>query len=384
MKKICVIISSRASYSRFRTALREINKCAKLMVVLTASASEDSRGNVKQQLLMDEIKNIHVINSLYKESTLAAQVKTTAETMYQLSDYFEKNTPEVVVTIADRYETIATAIAASYMNIILVHIQGGEVTGNIDERVRHAVTKLSDFHLVSNNRAKQYLIKMGEEEKRIKVTGCPSCDIADYVKKHKKDIQEIIDKYKLNRIIGNEHLVDVIEENFYVVIFHSTTNEIDTLNKRLQALVNALEKAEKTILWVQGNTDAGASEIEKYIARDSRVCCIPPMESEDFLQLLVHSAGIIGNSSVAIRECSYLAVPAVNIGSRQFGRERGNNVIDVGDSEQEVLAGINKLEHMVCSPSCLYGDGKAGSRIAEYILGYALAPKKNITYVEEL
>lgn len=384
MKKICVVISSRASFSRFRTALREINKHAELMVILTASASNDFYGNVKQQLQEDGIKRIEIINSLYRELSLTGQVKTTAETMYQLSELFEKYMPHVVVTIADRYETIATAIAASYMNIALVHIQGGEVTGNIDERVRHAVTKLSDFHLVSNNRAKHFLVKMGEEEERIRVTGCPSCDIADYAIKHKKDIHEIINKYRLNAFISDESLTEVISGNYYVVIFHSTTNEIDSLNERLQALVGALKKTKKTILWVRGNVDAGASEIEKYIDRVASVCYVPSMESEDFLHLLMHSEGVIGNSSVAIRECSYLGIPAVNIGSRQYGRERGSNVIDVGDDEQDILAGILKLNHIKCSQSFLYGDGNAGKRIAKYILDYNLPLKKNISYIEEL
>ncbi len=384
MKKICVVISSRASFSRFRMALKEINNKSDLNVILTASAANEFYGNVKQQLIEDNIKGIQEINSLCNDSSLVGQVKTTSETMNRLAEVFEKLMPDIVVTIADRYETIATAIAASYMNISLVHIQGGEVTGNIDEKVRHAVTKLSDFHLVSTNRAKQFLIKMGESEDRIKVTGCPSCDIAEHALKNSMNISEITKKYMPNGITMNRKIIELSDRDYYVVIFHSTTNELETLHDRLCALLSAINKAGKKCLWVRGNVDAGASKIDELISDNSSIYSIPPMESEDFLHLLIHSAGVIGNSSVAIRECSYLGIPAVNIGSRQYGRERGNNVIDVGDSEQEIVEGISQIGKMKCSQSLLYGNGHAGHKIAEYILNYDLPPKKSITYVEEI
>ena len=170
-RKICVIITARPSYSRVRTALLAINEHPELelQLVVAASALLDRYGSTINYIEADGFKIAGKVFMVIEGSTLTSSAKTTGIGIMDLATTFDNLKPDMVCTIGDRYETMATAIAASYMNIPLVHIQGGEVTGNIDEKVRHAITKLSDLHLVSNDDAKQRLIKMGEYEDKIHI-----------------------------------------------------------------------------------------------------------------------------------------------------------------------------------------------------------------------
>ena len=187
-RKVCVVVTARPSYSRIKTALYAIksHKNLELQLVLAASALLDRYGSAVNYILKDGFKiSAKVFNVLEGESITSA-AKTTGIGIVELSSVFDNLKPDMVVTIADRFETMSTAIAASYMNIPLVHIQGGEVTGNIDEKVRHAITKLADIHLVASEKAKLRVIKMGEYPEKVFKTGCPSIDLAKEVKSNSK------------------------------------------------------------------------------------------------------------------------------------------------------------------------------------------------------
>ena len=179
-RKVCFVITARASYPRILTAIQEAKKNPNLIVNIVTSGSFNSKNfGVSDKILKKDNINIdHSFTSLVSPDSIESSPKTTAIQILELSTYFKNSNPDLVITVADRYETIATAIASSYMNITLVHIQGGEVTGNIDEKVRHAITKLADYHFVSNEDSKNRVIKMGEEKRSVYVTGCPSIDIA--------------------------------------------------------------------------------------------------------------------------------------------------------------------------------------------------------------
>ena len=180
MRKVCVVITARPSYSRIKGAMLAIKNSPdmELQIVVAASAMLNRYGDAYKQIEDDGFTINRKIFSIVEGENPVAMVKTTGLGMIELVTAFEDLKPDVVVTIADRYETIATAIAASYSNIPLAHIQGGEVTGNIDEKVRHAITKLSDLHLVASKMAAERVIKMGENPKNVFVTGCPSIDLA--------------------------------------------------------------------------------------------------------------------------------------------------------------------------------------------------------------
>src|SRR5687768_13912619 len=182
-RKICVVITARPSYSRVKTALQAIKEHPdlELQLVVAASALLDRYGSSVNYIEKDGFVITAKVFNVLEGENLTAAAKTTGIGILELSTVFDNLSPDIVVTIADRFETMSTAISASYMNIPLAHIQGGEVTGNIDEKVRHAITKLADIHLVSTLKAKERVIRMGEDSEKVVVTGCPSIDLAKMV-----------------------------------------------------------------------------------------------------------------------------------------------------------------------------------------------------------
>lgn len=307
--------------------------------------------------------------------------KSTGIGVSELATSFDNLAPDAVVTVADRYETLATAVAAAYMNIPLVHVQGGEVTGSIDEKVRHAVTKLSDLHLVSTKLARERVIRLGEREDTVIVTGCPSIDIAAEVAANPQLDFDPFEKY------GGVGQSADLSRGYLVVMQHPVTTEYERARAQVDETLYAVRDTHVPVLWFWPNPDAGSDATSKGIRvfrereRADGFHWFRNMFPEDFLRLLVHATAIVGNSSVGIRECSYLGVPAVNIGSRQGGRERGANVIDVGHDREAIAAALREhARRGRPAPDSLYGDGRAGGRIADCVAGAALSIDKRLAY----
>lgn len=371
MKKVCVVITARPSYSRFRSALGALREKAeiKLSIIVAASAALDVYGKVIEQIKSDGFQVDAVVYNLVSGENTISAAKTTGMGIVELSTVFDTLKPDMVVTIADRFETMATAIVASYMNIPLIHIQGGEVTGNIDEKVRHAITKLADIHLVATEKARERVIRMGERDDRVFVTGCPSIDIAEDVRKHYEEYR--FDPVKKYRGVGR--LLDV-RESYVVVQQHPITTEIGLSRKHTRCVLDWAGKLDCQVYWFWPNVDAGAGDVSKEIRThrevkpEKNIYYFKGMGPEDFLVLLMGARCIVGNSSVAIRECSYLGVPAINIGTRQVGRERGANVVDVDYDETQINDAYYRILKEGRKPGeTLYGDGHAGERIADVI-----------------
>ena len=382
-RKIAVVITARPSYSRVKTVLTAIKKHQKLelQLVVAASALLDRYGSAVNYIEKDGFEIAAKVFNVLEGENLTAAAKTTGIGILELSTVFDNLRPDIVVTVADRFETIATAISASYMNIPLAHIQGGEVTGNIDEKVRHAITKLADYHFVASENAKQRVIQLGENPAMVFNTGCPSIDIAQEVAKNKTLNFNPYQKYGG---VGSEPALD---KGYIVVMQHPVTNEYQDSRKHIESTLRAIQKINKPTLWFWPNVDAGAdgtstgirSFREKY--KMENVHFFKNMEGDDFLNLLNSSLCLIGNSSVGIRECAYLGVPVVNIGSRQNRRERGNNVVDVTYDENEIIASVkNILDNNNRETSNIYGGGNAGEQIAKLLKELPLQFHKTITY----
>jgi UDP-hydrolysing UDP-N-acetyl-D-glucosamine 2-epimerase len=312
---------------------------------------------------------------------LVTSAKSTGLGLVELATVFDNLKPDAVVTIADRYETLATAVAASYMNIPVVHVQGGEVTGSIDEKVRHAVTKLANLHLVSTPLAAERVKRLGEAPESVVLTGCPSIDIAAAVAARPELDFDPFEKY------GGVGEKPNLSNGYFVVMQHPVTTEYEAARQQVEETLYAVRDFGYPVLWFWPNVDAGSDGTSKGIRvfrereKPDNFHLFRNMFPDDFLRLLVHSTAIVGNSSVAIRECSFLGVPAVNIGSRQTGRERGRNVIDV-DHDREAIAGALKkhVSNGKYSRDCLYGDGRAGERIAGCLATAPLTVEKQLTY----
>ena len=382
-RKICVVVTARPSYSRIRTALRAIEQHPQLelQLVVAASALLERYGNAIQAIERDGFPIKARVYMVVEGENLVTSAKSTGLGLVELATVFDNLSPDAVVTIADRYETLANAVAASYMNIPVVHIQGGEVTGSIDEKVRHAVTKLSNLHLVSTKVAAERVLKLGEEPDTVVVTGCPSIDIAAEVA-----AQPALDFDPFVKYGGVGPQTD-LSKGYLVVMQHPVTTEYEESRQQVDETLYAVTAIGLPVLWFWPNVDAGSDGTSKGIRvfrereKPENLHLFRNMFPEDFLRVLVHSTAIVGNSSVAIRECSFLGVPAVNIGSRQLGRERGNNVIDVPHDRTAIAAAIS--EHMRRGrPAAdhLYGDGRAGERIADCLATAPLKIEKRLTY----
>ncbi|MFC4478213.1 UDP-N-acetylglucosamine 2-epimerase [Flavobacterium chungangensis] len=382
-RKIAVVVTARPSYSRIKTVLSAIQEHPdlELQLVVAASALLDRYGSAVNYIEKDGfIITAKVFNVLEGEN-LTAAAKTTGIGILELSTVFDNLKPDIVITVADRFETMATAIAASYMNIPLAHIQGGEVTGNIDEKVRHAITKLADYHFVASESAQERVIKLGEDSKMVFNTGCPSIDLALEIRNSKTLPFDPYEKY------GGVGAKPDLSNGYLVVMQHPVTTEYKDSRKHVEATLEAIYKLNKPTLWFWPNVDAGADGTSTGIRAFREQHNLPNvhffknMEGKDFLQLLKHSECLIGNSSVGIRECAYLGVPVVNIGSRQNRRDRGGNSVDVDYSQKEIeeaITAIVKNDKIVSSS--IYGDGKAGIKIAELLAEVPLQFHKTIMY----
>jgi UDP-hydrolysing UDP-N-acetyl-D-glucosamine 2-epimerase len=382
-RKICVVVTARPSYSRIKTAIKAIQEHPdlELQLVVAASALLDRYGTAVNYIEKDGFPIVAKVFNVLEGENLTAQAKTTGLGILELSSVFERLAPDAVLTVADRFETMATAISATYMNIPLIHIQGGEVTGNIDEKVRHAITKLADLHLVASDDARERVIKMGEYDYNVINTGCPSIDIAKEVLGSQKLDFDPFKKYG-----GVGEMIN-INERYLVVMQHPVTTEYKESRNHIDQTLQAVYELGIPTFWFWPNVDAGAdgtskglrSFREKYKA--NHIHFFKNMEPLDFLKLLYHSKCLIGNSSVGIRECAYLGIPVVNIGSRQTGRERGANVIDVDYSLSNIRTAIlTHLEHGRYPSNNIYGDGNAGVEIAKSIANWKLSFDKKIVY----
>lgn len=383
MKKIAVVVTARPSYSRIRSALEAIREHPELelQLVVGSSALLDRYGKAIDVMRKEGFEVTAEISNVVEGEDLITMPKTTGLALMELATVFKNIKPDVVVTIADRYETIATTIAASYMNIPVAHIQGGEITGSIDEKVRHANTKLSDLHLVSCQSAADYVIRMGECPDSVVVTGCPSIDIAHEVKQNPEMDFDIFEKYQ-----GVGSLTD-LSNGYIVVLQHPVTTEYQKAHDDVILTLEAAHRVGLPVLWFWPNVDAGADGTSKGIrqfresGKDEKFYFFKNLQPRDFLKVLTHSSCIVGNSSVAVRECSYLGVPAVNIGTRQNKRMRGQNLLDVPHDKDAILEAIQKqLDQGHYEPELIYGDGCSGKRIATALYEWVPTFTKVLNY----
>lgn len=383
MRKVCVVITARPSYSRIKTALQAIraHPDLELQLVVAASALLGRYGTAIDFIAADGFKPSARVHMVLEGEHLAAMAKTTGIGLMELTTVFDNLQPDVVVSVADRFETIATAIAASYMNIPLAHVQGGEVTGSIDEKVRHAVTKLADLHFVASQKAAERVIRMGECSETVHVTGCPSIDLAAQVL---NDRALNFDPFRKYGGVGSE--MD-ISKGYVVVMQHPVTTEYQEAREHVNETLHAVNELGIPALWFWPNVDAGSDATStgmrafRESVKPTRMHFFKNMEGTDFLRLLCNAKCLIGNSSVGVRECSYLGVPVVNIGSRQSGRDRGVNVIDVDYSREAITEGIEKhLSNGTYASDPLYGDGHAGERIAQLLATEPLHIEKRLSY----
>ena len=368
-KKICFVIYNRSNYARLKPILETLKKSKlfELQIVLTSSSILFKYGDLKKIIINDGFKvNYSFFSHIEGENNLT-MTKSVSLIINELTTALQIIKPNIVVTIGDRYETMATGICCSFLNIYLVHIQGGELTSSIDEKVRHAITKLSNLHLVCTNQAKKIVIQMGEQKNKVFNVGCTSIDLIKKINLRKKIT---LKKYKFG--VGKK--VD-LSKKYVVVLIHPNTLDYKKNFHLVLNTFNAIKKLNMQTIWIWPNIDAGSDLISKFL-RSKRelepnlnINFYKNFEPEDYLKIINKSECLVGNTSSGIRECSYLAIPFINIGDRQDQRERGMNVFETRINGKEVLRNIQKAikTKKKIKRSNLYGNGNSGSKILKIL-----------------
>ena len=383
MRKVCVVVTARPSYARVKTALAaiEAHPELELQLVVAASALLERYGEAIHVIESDGFEISARVYMVLEGENLVTSAKTTGLGLVELTTVLDNLGPDIVVTVGDRYETLATAAAGAYMNIPVAHVQGGEVSGSIDERVRHAVTKLSDVHLVSTERAREYVIRMGENPDQVFLTGGPDIDLAAAIAADPGFDFDPFDEYGG---VGERFPLD---DGYLVVAQHPVTTEYGEALDHVTETLYAVDSLGMPALWFWPNVDAGSDGTSKGIRvfrereRPALMHFFRNMPPESFLRLVVGSKAVVGNSSMAIRECSYLGVPAVDVGDRQAGRERGANVLNVPYERRAIADAIRRqVENGRYASEHIYGDGRAGERIAEVLATCPLTIEKRLWY----
>jgi UDP-hydrolysing UDP-N-acetyl-D-glucosamine 2-epimerase len=380
-RKICVVLVDRANYGRLKPVLHSINERPQLQLQIVAAGTMvlERFGHPVQNVKND---GFIVDGEIYIElegSTPATMAKSLGFAVVEFASEFQRLKPDVVMLIGDRYEALAAALAAAYMNICIVHIQGGEVSGSIDESARHAITKLAHYHFPSTARSAKYLVRMGESPESILGIGCPSSDIA-------RRLVPVLSSDILNST-GSGATID-IEQPFLLVVFHPTTTAYGGEREQVNQILKALGKLRMQTVMLWPNIDAGADHISKAIRlfRDREaptwLRTITNLSPEQYLNLLARVSCAVGNSSSFVRDAGYFGTPVVLVGDRQEGRETDEHVTRVAPITAQLIRAIRRqLRHGSYPFSSLYGDGLVSNRIADGLVALKPYVQKTLHYI---
>lgn len=381
-RKICIVLTVRGNYAKMKSLMHEIGKREALELQLVAGGAVilHKFGTPLNMIESDGFHASDTVHFLVEGGKPITMAKSTGLAVVELSTVFENLKPDIVVAIADRFEALAVAVAASYMNIPVAHVEGGELSGSIDESIRHAITKLSHLHFVATQQSAERVIRMGEDPKTVYVVGSPSLDLIEGLN---LDLDfDVFEKYA-----GVGAAFDVKKGGYLLVTQHPVTTEYEEADRQVTQTLEAVSDIGMPTLWLWPNMDAGTDKLSKGI-RSFREKFAPKhihffknFAFEDYAKLLKNSAVFVGNSSSGIRESAFLGVPVVNIGTRQNYRERGTNVIDVGYHAAEIKAAVRKqIDHGPYGSDPLYGTGHAGQRMAEVLSTCDITIQKHLMY----
>ncbi|MFH1522876.1 MAG: UDP-N-acetylglucosamine 2-epimerase [Patescibacteria group bacterium] len=335
-RKILFVSERRADYSRLKPIMKAVNKSQKLEMQLLVTGMHLLKyfGETKK-VVKDDGFRIDAILPVFAKNDQddgANMVRGMSRALAGMPGIFTKLNPDIVFTGFDIGCNFAAAITAMHLNIHVAHIQGGEVSGTIDEVIRHGLTKFAHIHFAATKQSVERIIKMGEDPKYVFNVGCPSLDTMKSIEYFSKE--EIFKKYGLDK-----------NKNLIVFSQHPVTSEVDQVEEQITTSMNALKEAIKKYnaqaIAIYSNNDAGGKRIVEQLKK-SGIMIFAHIVNEDYFRLLKVANVLVGNSSTGIHEAPSLKLPAVNIGTREQLRERGFNVIDVDYNKDEIVKAIKK------------------------------------------
>ncbi len=358
MKKILFLTGTRADYGKMKSLMRQVEKSKsfELYIFVTGMHMLARYGSTWKEVQKDGFKNIYQF--------INQQINTHMDiclnnTILGLSNYVNELKPDMIIVHGDRLEALAGAIVGAFNNIRVVHIEGGEVSGTIDESIRHAITKFSHIHMVSNEEAKKRVVQLGEKQERVFVIGSPDIDIM--ISKKLPDISKAKERY------------DIEYNNYSIGIYHPVTTEVKNLNNNVKEFVDALIESKRNYIIIYPNNDSGSDIIlneYKRLENNTRFKLFPSIRFEYFLTLMKYSDFIIGNSSSGIREAGVYGVPSIDIGNRQKGRydiKKQKSIITTEENKVEILKAIDNIPEVSNNILQLFGDGQSDRKFIEIL-----------------
>ena len=363
-RKILIITERRADYSRFKPIINLIKKSKRLSyeLIVTGSHLLKKHGFTIKEIKKDNIKIDYQIKSFIEKKNIhdgESMILALGKIFIEISKIIKKSKPDIILSGFDIGANFALTVAGAHLNIPVAHIQGGEVTGSIDESLRHAMSKFSNYHLVANNDAKKRLIKMGERRENIFNVGCPSLD-ALFLEK-KIDPPDISKKFKID-----------VKKNFIIIIQHPVTSEDKHSGKQILETIEAVKKSLLPALFVLPNNDSGHFDIIKVIKK-SRIQWTETLSLSEYSTLLSYARILIGNSSSGIHEAASFKLPVINVGTRQNGRLKPKNIVNADYNRNDIY---NKIKFCMSNKKYLkiikslknpYGDGKSSLKIVKIL-----------------
>lgn len=380
-RRVCVVLVDRANYGRLEPVMEAVRDREELeLQVIAAGTMVLERFDHPVEVVKDA--GFDVVSEVYFEvegSNPTTMAKSIGLGLVDFAGEFRRLQPDIVLIIGDRYEALAATIAAAYMNLCIVHVQGGEVSGSIDESARHAISKFAHYHVPSTRRAAAYLERMGERPETILAVGCPSSDLA-------KRADRSFDPSIVNDR-GSGRRID-FSQPYQLVVFHPTTTEFGGETEQMATLLQALERLDRQTIVLWPNIDAGSDDLSRAIRvyRDrhgaSWMHTLVNLPPDEYLKVLAGASCAIGNSSSFVRDASYFGTPVVLVGPRQRGRERDRHVTPVPVDADAIVDAVKAHDAVGRYPaSTLYGDGEVAPRVAEAIVALEPYLQKRLDYV---
>lgn len=383
MRKILVVTGTRSEYGLLHNTMQEIknSKELELLLIVTGNHLVSSFGNTVEEIRKDEFKIDDEIDMIINSDKKSALIKSMGIEMIQMAQSFDRLKPDILLILGDRYETFVAATCAMMMNVPIAHMNGGESTeGAIDEQIRHAITKMAHIHFPGAEYYKERIIKMGEEAWRVFNVGQAGVENIKRL--------ELYSKEEIEKQLNIE-----FNKKIFLITYHPVTLESENVEMQIDSLLNALKDFDAKFVFTYPNADFGSKtvidKINTFVERNKDAYVFSSLGQRRYLSLLNYADIMVGNSSSGIIESSTFKLPVVNIGNRQKGRLRSNNIIDTGYSKKEIVAGINKalfdekFKSRLNDIENIYGDGTTSLQVIQVLktidIGKKLLEKK-LTY----
>jgi len=364
-KKICVPITNRTNYSKLKYILFELRLRfgnPAINIVASSTILLEKYGKAIQDLESDGFQIAKRIDCILMNDSHEAMAKTVGLSTTEHASYFAEYKPDMLLVVGDRFDMLAPVIAASMMNIPIMHIQGGETSGTIDNTVRNVISKFSKYHFVATDLSRDHLLAQGIPAQTIFNFGCPA---VEYI--NKIEIGDAFNGHKLSKRYKREININPDDKYLLIMVHPDTTAERDV---DMDAILSAVGEFDLPALVFYPNADAKNFKIVSDISRhkeNSRFYMLRHMPLEDFVHAMAHAACMIGNSSAGIREAASFGTPVINVGSRQNGRERNKNVIDVPSDKARICEAIAKYKDVRFPKDNLYFKDGCTAQMVNFI-----------------